>query len=1034
MTADNDLEIKEAFQRAQKAHNNKAKLAASLKSRYNKLEDKTAFHEEFIHYLKYAMIVYKREPAVENVIDFATKFATSFETTVSEGQEEEEEEENPFLNFLFTFLLESHNANSHAVRFRVCQLINKLLGSMSENALIDDDLFDRIHETMLIRVTDKFPNIRIQAALAMARLQEPQNPDCPTMKAYMLILENDSNPEVRRAVLSCIAPSTISLPKILKRTRDVKEKVRKLAYEVLAEKVHMRALTIAQRVSLLQQGLHDSSECVKEVVKCNLLPAWLRLLDGKVLDLLHRLDVENCAEIAFEVLHALFSRAESLEELLQGGVSLDGRKLIPVDALTCENVLYWRALCEFVKQKGDQGEEILEQLVPEAVIFAEYLYGYLKRIPILGEEQMADDTQLEMVLTREFIGKQLILLVGCLDTAEEGGRKRVLAVLQEMLVLPNTPISLISLLVEKLMNVLKDDDRRIEMIAEIISEVREPIVHVNEPIDENENRKKQVKLAEVKVHIMEAKQALEDCISAQDFSHAAELKDRISELETRRAQLVAEAAQTDSKEKEVRVEKSSLSDSTAAWAQSVLYGENSFVQSDPETLLKCLTMCVELMKQMNIKKGIRPSINALIESLVLPGIANPNTAVRNMAVVCLGTCALHSKDLANRHLVLLLQISQLDEPKIRISAVRALIDQLLLNGLDIVGQSPAAKPTQNTDALNDSDSQSDRPAEEVESEDGQSTVQSILMMLTDFLDSEVVELRTEVAEGLAKLMYCGRISSPKLLSRLVLLWYNPVTEDDTKLRHCLGVFLQLYARESRAHQECIEESFLPTIRTLTQAPATSPLAEVDVSNVAELLTELTRSSVLIRPNKDVALQGLSVHDSLAVRLCNEILRDPRAPEVRLYTKSLSCLELSTEDGPLTKDLLLLLQEIQEEVKDKICLRALEKITSRLKCNQKKDPKTQDTTLQALDENAGDVEDIGVKRPRRGGQKKTAVARARKGSKARESSEESDGENIPDTPVVQRPTRRGKAAAAAAATADKTKQDLATLLDQEANGS
>lgn len=51
------------------------------------------------------------------------------------------------------------------------------------------------------------------------------------------------------------------------------------------------------------------------------------------------------------------------------------RKLIPVEALTCENVLYWRALCEFVKQKGDQGEEILEQLVPEAVIFAEYLYG-----------------------------------------------------------------------------------------------------------------------------------------------------------------------------------------------------------------------------------------------------------------------------------------------------------------------------------------------------------------------------------------------------------------------------------------------------------------------------------------------------------------------------------------------------------------------------------------------------------------------------------------------------------------------------------
>lgn len=64
---------------------------------------------------------------------------------------------------------------------------------------------------------------------------------------------------------------------------------------------------------------------------------------------------------------------------------------------------------------------------------------------------------------------------------------------------------------------------------------------------------------------------------------------------------------------------------------------------------------------------------------------------------------------------------------------------------------------------------------------------------------QVSDLRTETAEGLAKLMYTGRIVSAKMLSRLVLLWYNPVTEDDTRLRHCLGVFFQLYARESRSH-------------------------------------------------------------------------------------------------------------------------------------------------------------------------------------------------------------------------------------------
>lgn len=53
--------------------------------------------------------------------------------------------------------------------------------------------------------------------------------------AYMLILDNDSNAEVRRAVLSCIAMSPLTLPKVIKRTRDIKENVRVLAYQVLCQ-------------------------------------------------------------------------------------------------------------------------------------------------------------------------------------------------------------------------------------------------------------------------------------------------------------------------------------------------------------------------------------------------------------------------------------------------------------------------------------------------------------------------------------------------------------------------------------------------------------------------------------------------------------------------------------------------------------------------------------------------------------------------------------------------------------------------------
>ncbi|KAL0203817.1 hypothetical protein M9458_001835, partial [Cirrhinus mrigala] len=68
-------------------------------------------------------------------------------------------------------------------------------------------------------------------------------------------------------------------------------------------------------------------------------------------------------------------------------------------------------------------------------------------------------------------------------------------------------------------------------------------------------------------------------------------------------------------------------------------------------------------------------------------------------------------------------------PKIRISALRALIDQLLLNGLNIL-KDKSAPITQVPDSPNNSNGQPEPEPEE------ESTVQSILKMLSEFLDSE----------------------------------------------------------------------------------------------------------------------------------------------------------------------------------------------------------------------------------------------------------------------------------------------------------
>lgn len=84
--------------------------------------------------------------------------------------------------------------------------------------------------------------------------------------------------DVRRAVLSSIGVFKSTLPSILKRTRDVKEDVRKLAYTIVSEKLSVRQLAINQRVAVLQDGLQDRDEGVRAACQNLLGTVWYNAL------------------------------------------------------------------------------------------------------------------------------------------------------------------------------------------------------------------------------------------------------------------------------------------------------------------------------------------------------------------------------------------------------------------------------------------------------------------------------------------------------------------------------------------------------------------------------------------------------------------------------------------------------------------------------------------------------------------------------------------------------------------------------------
>ena len=83
-----------------------------------------------------------------------------------------------FLHQMFSWLLDHHEVEGADARLRVCQLINKILKYMGEDAFIDDDLYDKIYYGMLERLKDKIGEIRSQAVMALQRLRDPKDDKC----------------------------------------------------------------------------------------------------------------------------------------------------------------------------------------------------------------------------------------------------------------------------------------------------------------------------------------------------------------------------------------------------------------------------------------------------------------------------------------------------------------------------------------------------------------------------------------------------------------------------------------------------------------------------------------------------------------------------------------------------------------------------------------------------------------------------------------------------------------------------------------
>lgn len=135
------------------------------------------------------------------------------------------------------------------------------------------------------------------------------------------------------------------------------------------------------------------------------------------------------------------------------------------------------------------------------------------------------------------------------------------------------------------------------------------------------------------------------------------------------------------------------------------------------------------------------------------------------------------------------------------------------------------------------------PEQDIES--GTSPKSVVMSILLDNLFHSDGDMRTAAAEGLAKVLFCKQYQpEASILSKLLLLFFNPVTEDDIRIRQCLSVFFRAFSLLSYANRAAFEQVLMPTLKVIMDAPTTSPISTIDPVSITLYIFYITEVSSL----------------------------------------------------------------------------------------------------------------------------------------------------------------------------------------------
>ena len=253
------------------------------------------------------------------------------------------------------------NSLSVNTRLNTLYLVRKILQHVVD---IEFHIYERLKSVLIDRTSDKNANARLSAVYTIHRFQNVDDPDDKVINAVRFHLKYDPTPSVRFACLKVICATKEVIPDLILKTRDLKSKIREMAFQKIAKKVDLRQLSVKQRLTLLNNGFKDRDPKVKQAVREFLVPAWIKCYEDDLIELLNDLEVILNVGVISKFLEAAFQysfsikleRRTKLHLLIDRFYDdyLDQQSLLNKRQLSPENCLFWRCLGAFMKKNEDE--------------------------------------------------------------------------------------------------------------------------------------------------------------------------------------------------------------------------------------------------------------------------------------------------------------------------------------------------------------------------------------------------------------------------------------------------------------------------------------------------------------------------------------------------------------------------------------------------------------------------------------------------------------------------------------------------------